>query len=140
MTLRDDQIRRYSRHVLLPDVGGVGQARLLAGAVVIDELDDLGQVALLYLAAAGVGRIVVTDTAIVDAPGPLFHTSDVGALRAAAAARRAQAQNPDVAVVAQGSGVAMRRPAPSSATEAAPIIALAAGAVAARQALRELLS
>jgi hypothetical protein len=55
--LREDQIRRYARHVLLPDVGGVGQARLLASACAIDPRDPAERIAFEYLVAAGVGRI-----------------------------------------------------------------------------------
>jgi hypothetical protein len=78
--LRDDQIRRYARHVLLPDVGGVGQARLLAGAVAIDPRDPAERIAFDYCAAAGVGTIalVVEDPAMI---------------------ARAAALNPDVRVI-----------------------------------------
>jgi adenylyltransferase/sulfurtransferase len=131
--LRDDQIRRYSRHVLLPDVGGVGQARWLAGAVVIERLDEAGQVAALYLAAAGVGTLVVRDRGSVDAPGALFQVGDVGASRLAAAERRVAELNPDARVVADGDGVPVRTAPGHDA-----VSALASGAAAARWALAEL--
>jgi len=79
--LRDDQIRRYARHVLVPDVGGVGQERLLAAAVRIDARDPAARAAAVYLAAAGLGTIVADDPAL---------------------AARLTAQNPDVRVVASG--------------------------------------
>jgi hypothetical protein len=75
-----DQVRRYARHVLLPDVGGVGQARLLAATIVVDVTDPAARAAFDYLVAAGVGTIAVT--------------ADEAALAARAAAR-----NPDVTVV-----------------------------------------
>ncbi|HKE20357.1 MAG TPA: hypothetical protein VKB80_36030 [Kofleriaceae bacterium] len=104
--LRDDQVRRYARHVLLPDVGGRGQARLLAAAVAV----ELGPgraaevTALAYLAAAGVGRIVlggdlagpIGDDEI--ATGVLYGAADRGRPRGQAARERIAALNPDVAV------------------------------------------
>jgi molybdopterin/thiamine biosynthesis adenylyltransferase len=156
--LRDDQIRRYSRHVLLHDVGGIGQARWLAATVVIDRLDAAGQVAALYLAAAGVGTLVVRDAGVVDAPGPLFLAADVGRARAEAGAERVAALNPDARVVARdedrdggvdgvgaGAGDSAdhgRRLTASIAAHdpADPVAALAAGAAAARSVLRELLA
>jgi molybdopterin/thiamine biosynthesis adenylyltransferase len=129
MALRDDQVRRYSRHVLLPELGGVAQARLLAGAVALPSLDGAGQAALVYLAAAGVGRIVVTDARAVDAPGPLFEAEDVGRPRREAARARVTALNPDASVV-------------DSAAEALVVDVggddLGVGARAARHALRTL--
>jgi adenylyltransferase/sulfurtransferase len=78
--LREDQIHRYARHVLLPDVGGVGQARLLASTVAIDPRDPAERIAFDYCAAAGVGTIalVAPDDALI---------------------ARARALNPDVRVV-----------------------------------------
>ena len=55
--LREDQIRRYARHVLLPDLGGTGQERLLASACAIDPRDPAERIAFEYLVAAGVGTI-----------------------------------------------------------------------------------
>jgi hypothetical protein len=62
MALTEPQIRRYSRHVLLPDVGGTGQSRLLAATVLVDLAVDTpaATVAATYLAAAGVGTLVLT--------------------------------------------------------------------------------
>ncbi|HUQ05743.1 MAG TPA: ThiF family adenylyltransferase, partial [Kofleriaceae bacterium] len=54
-----DQVRRYSRHVLLPDIGGTGQSRLLASRVVVDGSGAAGRVAAMYLVAAGVGTVIV---------------------------------------------------------------------------------
>jgi molybdopterin/thiamine biosynthesis adenylyltransferase len=104
--LREDQIQRYARHVLLPDVGGRGQKRLLAAAVAV----ELGPgraaeiTALAYLAAAGVGRLVlvgdvggpVGDDEI--AGGVLLGAADRGRPRGQAVRERIAALNPDVAV------------------------------------------
>jgi molybdopterin/thiamine biosynthesis adenylyltransferase len=76
--MRDEQVRRYARHVLLPDVGGTGQRRLLAARVAVDDLDAEAEVALVYLAAAGVGTVVVRDGRPVERPGWLFEAADVG--------------------------------------------------------------
>jgi molybdopterin/thiamine biosynthesis adenylyltransferase len=57
----EDQTERYSRHILLPDVGGQGQARLMAASAFVVGAGGLGSPALLYLAAAGVGRIGILD-------------------------------------------------------------------------------
>jgi adenylyltransferase/sulfurtransferase len=108
-SLRDDQVRRYARHVLLPDVGGTGQRRLLDATARFAELSPAAGVALVYLAAAGVGTIVVDDEAPVGEGdvGALFEAADVGRSRREAAAARAAALNPDATVVASGAGRAV---------------------------------
>src|SRR5258706_8312785 len=63
---RDDQLRRYARHIILQEVGGVGQARLLASRVLVIGAGGLGSPLLLYLAAAGVGTIGVIDDDTLD--------------------------------------------------------------------------
>jgi hypothetical protein len=86
--LREDQIRRYARHVLLPDVGGVGQARLLASTVAIDPRDPAERIAAEYLIAAGVSiALVAADDAL---------------------AARAAALNPDARVIVDPSSRAPR--------------------------------
>jgi hypothetical protein len=104
--LREDQIERYARHILLPDVGGVGQKRLLAAAVVVELGPDPAaeSAALAYLAAAGVGRLLLAgdaDGAITEAEaraGILLAASDAGRPRIEAIADRVAALNPDVRV------------------------------------------
>lgn len=64
--LNHDEIRRYSRHLILPDVGVTGQRRLKASSVLAVGTGGLGSPALLYLAAAGVGRLGIVDNDIVD--------------------------------------------------------------------------
>jgi len=106
MALREDQIRRYARHVLLPDVGGVGQARLLGAAIRVDVGPgrDAEVAALVYLAAAGVGTLALggdADGAVTAAEVPVgiaYGPADVGRPRRAALAARIAALNPDVRV------------------------------------------
>src|SRR5690242_9381075 len=57
----EDEIRRYSRHILLQDVGGIGQAKLKSARVLLVGAGGLGSPLTLYLAAAGVGRIGIID-------------------------------------------------------------------------------
>ena len=102
--MNSEQIHRYARHVLLPDVGGTGQRRLFAAAVAVDDLDAEAEIAAVYLAAAGVGTLVVRDARPVAAPGWLFEQEDVGRPRREAARARVAALNPDVRVVFEGEG------------------------------------
>lgn len=64
--LTQDEVRRYSRHLILPDVGVGGQRRLKASSVLAVGTGGLGSPALLYLAAAGVGRLGIVDDDVVD--------------------------------------------------------------------------
>src|SRR5258706_13682908 len=61
--MRDEQVRRYARHVLLPDVGGLGQTALLTATARVDVRDPGGLVAATFLAAGGVGTLIVGDAA-----------------------------------------------------------------------------
>jgi molybdopterin/thiamine biosynthesis adenylyltransferase len=121
--MREDQIQRYSRHILLPDVGGIGQRRLFDGTVVVDDLGGGTEAAVAYLAAAGVGTLVVRDRGVVEAPGFLFESSDVGRLRADAVRRRVAKLNPDVRVADEGDGVRLP-PCPDLAAAAAAALTL----------------
>src|SRR5215467_1918318 len=103
--MREDQVHRYARHILLPDVGGIGQRRLFQGAVVVDDLTGEAEAAVAYLAAAGVGTLVVRDRGVVEAPGFLFEASDVGRATLDALRERVAALNPDVAVASEGDGL-----------------------------------
>src|SRR5512140_1069419 len=93
---------RYSRHLILPELGEAGQLRLKAGSVLIIGAGGLGSPAAIYLAAAGVGRIGLVDFDRVDTSNlhrqVLYGTSDVGAPKLAAAHARLTDLNPDIAV------------------------------------------
>lgn len=99
----DTQLLRYSRHILLNEIGVEGQARLLASHALIIGAGGLGSPAALYLAAAGVGRITIADQDSVDLTNlqrQIAHDMNaVGVNKAQSAASRMQAMNPDVAVL-----------------------------------------
>jgi molybdopterin-synthase adenylyltransferase len=107
VTLSETQIRRYARHILLPDFGGVGQVRLLAAAarIRVGPTRPGGAVALAYLGAAGVGTLVLRDDAAAEPVGEtevagnlLLGQADLGGPRLDAFARRLAALNPDTRV------------------------------------------
>ncbi len=103
MDFTDDQITRYSRHILLPEVGGKGQKKLAKARVFIVGAGGLGSPAALYLAAAGVGTLGVIDADVVDLSNlqrqVIHHTPDVGRPKVHSAREKIQALNPDVKVV-----------------------------------------
>ncbi|MBI4735602.1 MAG: ThiF family adenylyltransferase, partial [candidate division NC10 bacterium] len=66
LTFTEEQIRRYSRHIILPEVGGMGQRKLLNSKVLLIGAGGLGSPAALYLAAAGVGTLGIVDFDEVD--------------------------------------------------------------------------
>jgi molybdopterin/thiamine biosynthesis adenylyltransferase/rhodanese-related sulfurtransferase len=96
------ELQRYSRHVILPDVGTLGQRRLKNARVLVVGAGGLGSPALLYLAAAGVGTIGVVDADTVDSSNlqrQVIHgESDVGRLKVDSAAERIAEVNPHVTV------------------------------------------
>jgi thiamine biosynthesis protein ThiS len=100
--LSDEQLERYSRHILLEDVGVTGQEKLLGGRVLIIGAGGLGAPAALYLAAAGVGRLGIVDSDTVDLSNlqrqVIHHTSDLARPKVASAAEKLRALNPDVDV------------------------------------------
>lgn len=102
MNLTEQQIERYSRHIILPGVGGKGQARLLSGRVLIVGAGGLGSPAALYLGAAGVGTIGIVDADDVDLSNlqrQVIHAMpDVGRPKVDSAAEKIRAINPDVTV------------------------------------------
>jgi len=95
-------LRRYSRHLLIPEVGLAGQERLAAARVLVVGAGGLGTPVLQYLAAAGVGRIGIVDDDTVDLTNlqrqVIFASADIGRPKAVAAAERLHALNPQVAV------------------------------------------
>ncbi len=102
--LTDAQRDRYSRHILLPEVGEQGQAKLLQSKVLLLGAGGLGSPAALYLAAAGVGTLGIVDADVVDASNlqrQILHaTSRVGTPKVESAAKAIADLNPDVKVVA----------------------------------------
>lgn len=95
-------LRRYSRHLLIPEVGLAGQERLSASRVLVIGAGGLGSPALQYLAAAGIGRIGIVDDDVVDETNlqrqTIFATSDVGEKKAEVAARRVHELNPLIGI------------------------------------------
>ncbi|MGD0106739.1 MAG: molybdopterin-synthase adenylyltransferase MoeB [Rhodopila sp.] len=100
----EDEIQRYSRHILLQEVGGIGQAKLRAVRVLVVGAGGLGSPLMLYLAAAGIGTIGVVDHDVVDLSNlqrQVAHTTDrIGMDKVTSAARAATAINPDVKIEA----------------------------------------
>lgn len=102
MGLTEEQTERYSRHIILEQVGGIGQEKLLASKVLIVGAGGLGAPAALYLAAAGVGTIGIIDADKVDLTNLqrqiIHHTPDVGVEKVKSAANKIREINPDVIV------------------------------------------
>ena len=102
-TFREDQLKRYSRHILLSNVGEKGQQKLLDASVFISGAGGLGSPCSLYLAAAGVGKIGFADFDTVDLSNLqrqlLHHGHDVGRPKVVSAAETIADINPDVNVV-----------------------------------------
>lgn len=95
-----EAVQRYSRHLLLKEIGGPGQAKLGRATVAVIGAGGIGSPALLYLAAAGVGRLILIDDDRVDLSNlnrQIAHTTArVGALKVESAAEALHALNPDV--------------------------------------------
>lgn len=102
MDMNDEQLLRYSRQIMLPEVDVAGQTQLLEATVLIVGLGGLGSPAALYLAAAGVGRLILTDHDQVDLTNlqrQIIHTQNaIGESKVQSAARTLAGINPDVAV------------------------------------------
>jgi len=100
VSLTDDQLDRYARHIVLREIGGEGQRKLLGSAVTLVGAGGVGSPALQYLAAAGVGRLRVIDDDIVSLDNLqrqiLFGTADVGRHKAEVAREASNRLNPDV--------------------------------------------
>jgi molybdopterin/thiamine biosynthesis adenylyltransferase len=101
--LTPDQVARYARHLILPEVGGAGQRKLLASSVLLLGAGGLGSPASMYLAAAGVGKVGIVDFDVVDASNlqrQLLHGhDDIGRPKVESAAETLRNLNPDVEVV-----------------------------------------
>ena len=102
MTLSDDELDRYARHIVLPQIGGVGQKRLKTARVALIGAGGIGSGALPALVGAGIGHITLIDDDAVSLANlqrqPLFTTQDVGSGKAPLARRFAEARNPHVTV------------------------------------------
>ncbi len=102
-TLAPDQAQRYSRHLLIPEVGERGQLKLLSSKVLLIGAGGLGAPAALYLAAAGVGTLGIVDSDVVDATNLqrqiLHNTERLGRSKVESARETIAALNPDVTVV-----------------------------------------
>lgn len=100
----DAQLHRYARHIVLKEVGGEGQRKLLDARVLVVGAGGLGSPLLLYLASAGIGTLGVIDDDVVDLSNlqrQVLHTTDrVGQPKVESAAAAIKAINPDVEVVA----------------------------------------
>lgn len=104
MDLTDQQLERYARHIILKEVGGAGQMKLLASRVAVIGAGGLGSPALAYLAAAGVGTLGIVDddaVALSNLQRQIIHTTErVGAAKTASAEAALGAINPDVRIEA----------------------------------------
>jgi adenylyltransferase/sulfurtransferase len=101
--MNDDQLTRYSRHILLPEVGIEGQERIRLAHVLVVGVGGLGAPVSIYLASAGVGTMTLCDGDDVDLTNlqrqVIFRSGDVGRLKVEAAADAIAALNPEVHVV-----------------------------------------
>lgn len=103
MAYSEDWIERYSRHIILSEVGGEGQQKIGNAKVLVLGAGGLGSPVALYLAAAGVGTLGLVDSDVVDLSNlqrqVLHHTADIGRPKVESAAEKLTAINPDVNVI-----------------------------------------
>jgi len=101
--MNDEQLLRYSRHILLPEIGVEGQEKLLASSALVIGAGGLGSPAALYLAAAGVGTITLADGDAVDLTNlqrQILHTTEsIGRPKAVSGREALGKINPEVKVV-----------------------------------------
>ena len=102
MSLSDQEIERYARHIVLREVGGAGQTRFKAARVLVVGAGGLGSPVILYLAAAGIGTLGIADfdtVSLSNLQRQIAHgTADVGRLKTDTAAEAARALNPHVKI------------------------------------------
>lgn len=103
LALRPEQVKRYSRHIIMGDVGSRGQRKLLQSKALIVGAGGLGSPSAIYLALAGVGTVGIVDFDVVELSNLqrqiLHHTPDVGRSKLQSARDTIQSYNPDVTVV-----------------------------------------
>jgi molybdopterin/thiamine biosynthesis adenylyltransferase len=102
--LSDDELERYARHIVLPQVGGIGQRRLKSASVAIVGAGGIGSAVIPALAGAGIGKLTIIDDDVVDRTNlqrqPIFRDDQVGRSKAELATEFVHALNPHVEVVA----------------------------------------
>ncbi len=137
MELNDDQLLRYSRHILLPEIGVDGQARIAGSAVLVVGAGGLGCPVALYLGAAGVGRLLLADGDTVDLTNlqrQIGHvTASIGVNKAESLAASVRAVNPEIDV--QPIGEALSGAALHSAVAAVDLVVDASDNFATRHAV-----
>ncbi|MEE2661522.1 MAG: molybdopterin-synthase adenylyltransferase MoeB [Pseudomonadota bacterium] len=103
MDFTEEQIQRYARHIVLPEIGGVGQKTLLGSRVLVIGAGGLGTPLLMYLAAAGVGTLGIMDDDIVELSNlqrqVIHKTSSIGISKVESAANAISEINPDLKVI-----------------------------------------
>ncbi|MGZ0189496.1 MAG: HesA/MoeB/ThiF family protein, partial [Alphaproteobacteria bacterium] len=102
MNFTEAELERYSRHILLPEVGAIGQSKIRSASVLIVGAGGLGAPMIVYLAAAGIGRIGIVDDDAVDLSNlqrQIIHTTDrIGVNKAESAAKAARDINPGIKI------------------------------------------
>jgi adenylyltransferase/sulfurtransferase len=103
-TFSDDELDRYARHIVLPQVGGVGQRKLKAASVAIIGAGGIGSASIPALAGAGIGKLTIIDDGEVERSNlqrqPIFRDDRIGQPKAKLAAEFAQALNPHIEAIA----------------------------------------
>ena len=103
-TFSDDELDRYARHIVLPQVGGVGQRKLKAASVAIVGAGGIGSASIPALAGAGIGKLTIIDDGEVERSNlqrqPIFRDDRIGQPKAKLAAEFAQALNPHIEAIA----------------------------------------
>lgn len=103
MKLTNEQLERYSRNIIVPQIGGKGQKKLLESKVLVIGAGGLGSPTALYLAAAGIGTIGIVDNDVVDLSNLqrqiLHKTANIGVPKVQSAKERLEGLNPDVNVI-----------------------------------------
>jgi molybdopterin/thiamine biosynthesis adenylyltransferase len=100
--MKDEQLRRYARHIVLPEIGRDGQAKLYSSSVLVIGAGGLGASCLMSLAASGIGRLGIVEPDHVELSNlprqTLYETADIGRKKAEAARDRLEEMNPDVKI------------------------------------------